>query len=217
MIYLLMLVDIARYVLTVEVASEHRHHIILTLLLSHQWPRFTPTSHALITEYLDIPMECYDFNIVDDKGNKAGFATFVEEMMQRLVDGGTCFYPYHELTKIVKPEPTSQTRNGVNTVSELYFANGAKATASITTILNIPQRPLMNIVRESNFDAVGILNADKLDALHSVQTVVATKLYLYYPRGHVFWYKLGLRSGEFDYEGDARNMLLGGRYHGESS
>lgn len=176
------------------------------------WPEFTPTLHALITEYLGIPMGCYDdsvpcqvFNIVDQQGTKAGFALFVEEMMQRLSDGGACFFPYHELSSFAKISD--------NQATELYFSNGVVATASRATILNLPQRPLLKVVRESNLDAIGMLDARKLDALHSVQTVIATKLYLYYPRGSVFWRKLGLQSGDFELEGDARNMLLAGRYH----
>jgi hypothetical protein len=62
-----------------------------------------------------------------------------------------------------------------------------------------------------------MLNRETLDALHSVQTVIATKLYLYYPRGSVWWRKLGLTMGDFEHPGDARNMLLAGRYHGKPS
>ena len=156
-------------------------------------------------------MECYDdsdpctvFTIVNESGKKAGFATFVEEMMSRLVNAGACFYPFHELKSLSK----------VDELTELRFSNGAVATASITTILNLPQKPLMTVVRNSNFDAVGLIDAPTLDALHSVQSVIATKLYLYYPRGHVFWRRLGLISGDYEFAGDARNMLLGGRYHG---
>ena len=137
-----------------------------------------------------------------------GFATFVEEMMTRLVDAGACFYPFHELKSLSKID------TGAGEVTELRFSNGVVATANITTILNLPQKPLMAVVRNSNFDAVGLIDAPTLDALHSVQSVIATKLYLYYPRGHVFWRRLGLISGDYEFAGDARNMLLGGRYHG---
>ena len=130
------------------------------------WPEFTPTAHALITEYLGIPMGCYDdsdpchvYNIVDEDGTKAGFTLFVEEMMQRLSDKGTCFYPFHELKSLKRLTnfdllDGSVSRTGANTttVSELYFANGVTATATLGTILNVPQRPLLNIVRESQFD-----------------------------------------------------------------
>jgi Hint-domain len=186
----------------------------------------------LITEYLGIPMDCYDdsepcevYNIVDSEGKKAGFATFVEEMMKRLTDGGACFYPYHELVAIDKREATQAELDVAverqfvppiaadNMVTDLMFANGVTATATWTTILNMPQRPLLSVVRNSNFDAKDMLDAETLDALHSVQTVVAQKFYLYYPKGHVWWRKLGIRSGEFELEGDARNMLLSGRYH----
>ena len=49
------------------------------------------------------------------------------------------------------------------------------------------------------------------DAAHSVQTEVVTKLYLYYE--DVWWHKLGLYNGDFEFPGDAQNMLLQGRYH----
>ncbi|KAL3942296.1 MAG: hypothetical protein SGARI_000313, partial [Bacillariaceae sp.] len=196
------------------------------------WPEFTPTAHALITDYLGIPMDCYDdsepcqvYNIVDIDGKKSGFATFVEAMMKRLTDGGACFYPYHELVKLEKREAVGDEldvaieRQAVpdlpvdDMVTDLMFANGVTATATWTTILNIPQRPLLKVVRNSNFDAKDMLNSETLDALHSVQTVVAQKLYLYYPKGQVWWRKLGIRTGDFEWEGDARNMLLSGRYH----
>ena len=161
-------------------------------------------------------MECYDnsdpctvFTIVDANGKKAGFTTFVEEMMRRLIDAGACFYPFHELKSL------SQVENGGLKMTELRFANGVVATASMTTILNIPQKPLFSVIRNSHFDEIGLIDAPTLDALHSVQSVIATKLYLYYPRGHVFWRKLGLIAGDFEFAGDARNMLLGGRYHGK--
>jgi hypothetical protein len=165
-------------------------------------------------------MVCYDdsvpcavFNIVDENGKKDGFATFVEEMMTRLVTAGACFYPYHELTSLAKvDDPSSPT----GSVAELYFANGVTAIATTATILNMPQRPLLNVVRNSNFDAVGMLDVETLDALHSVQTVIATKFYLYYAKGSVFWRKLGINTGDFESDGDARSMLLAGRYHGTS-
>ena len=49
------------------------------------------------------------------------------------------------------------------------------------------------------------------DAAHSVQTEVVTKLYLYYEVA--WWLKLGLDNGDFEFPGDAQNMLLQGRYH----
>jgi hypothetical protein len=163
-------------------------------------------------------MGCYDdsvpcdvYNIVDENGDKAGFATFVEEMMRRLVDGGACWYPYHELHSFKKVDDAT---NPNGSVTELYFANSVTATATFTTVLNMPQRPLLNVVRNSDLDAVGMLDFETMDALHSVQTVIATKLYLYYPKGHVWWHQLGLQTGDFETDGTARQMLLAGRYHG---
>jgi hypothetical protein len=169
-------------------------------------------------------MDCYDksevpcgkFNIVDEAGKKAGFATFVEEMMTRLIDQGACFYPFHELEYIeVADSATANSRAAANIgdVTMLHFTNGVTATATFSTVLNIPQRPLLNVMRNSNLSDA-ILNAETLDAMHSVQTAIVSKLYLYYPKGEVWWHKLGLTTGDFEAEGDARNMLLQGRYHG---
>jgi hypothetical protein len=157
---------------------------------------------------------CTRYVIVDEDGEKAGFATFNEQMLQRLIDGGACFFPNHELVKFEKlqDETTSVSRSTGADPTKLYFGNGVEATATLATILNIPQRPLLKIVRNSKLDAAGILDMPRLKALHSVQTVISSKLYLYYPRGHVFWYKLGLTSGDFEFPGDAQNMLLAGRY-----
>jgi len=185
------------------------------------WPKFTPTLHALITEYLELAVECYDdsnpcivYNLVDESGNKNGFATFSEVMLQKMIDEGACWFPNHELSRFEKAQDKQIQRSFLNlSPTKLYFSNGVETSVSRATILNIPQRPLMKVIRNSDLDTAGILDGPKLDALHSVQTVVSTKLYLYYPKGHVFWYELGLLSGTFDYAGDAQNMLLEGRYH----
>jgi hypothetical protein len=157
---------------------------------------------------------CTKFNIVDEDGEKSGFASFNEAMLQKLIDGGACWYPYHELVRFEKEtDPAVSTRQNEPRFPEptkLYFANGVVATATDATFLNIPQRPLLKILRNS--DLPGVLDLEKLDALHSVQTTISTKLYLYYPKGHVFWKKLGLNAGDFKYPGDAQNMLLEGRY-----
>lgn len=134
--------------------------------------------------------------------------------MSRLVDKGACFFPQHELQALTKIPANIETASALSVPgTELLFTNGVRATATMTTILGIPQRPLLKVLRNSNLPDT-IVDIDTLDALHSVQTVIATKLYLYYPRGQAWWLKLGLTSGEFESDGDARNMLLGGRYHG---
>jgi len=93
----------------------------------------------------------------------------------------------------------------------LTFANGATATATQTTILNIPQRPLLSVLRSSTFPEGYAPTANTYRALHSVQSVIATKLYLYYKSA--WWYDLGFRNGDFVFEGDATAMPLKGRYH----
>lgn len=179
------------------------------------WPEYTPTTHALIKDYLGLNVGCYEdeslldgpcerYNIVDDDGNKIGFASFVEEMMQRLVDGGACFFPRHELKSI------SHLPDGTNTLS---FSNGVIASNVPQVILNIPQRSLLKILRKSDIPFAGGINEQKelFEAAHSVQSEVVTKLYLYYD--DVWWYKLNLFNGDFDFPGDAQDMLLKGRYH----
>lgn len=166
--------------------------------------------HALITEKLKLNVSCYQkvapclqYNIVGSNGEKVGFTTFVEKMMQILVDQGAMFFPRHSLSSF----HTNVT--GV-TAHTLYFSNGVVATAS-DVILNVPQQPLLRILRESIIP----MNDENLkqvyDAVHSVQPEVATKLYLYY--SNAWWPKLGLFNGDFSMPGDARNMLLEGRYH----
>jgi len=145
---------------------------------------------------------CLKYNIVGEDGEKIGFATFVEEMMSRIIDQGACFYPRHELVSIQHDESGSNT---------LMFANGVVATATDNTILNIPQRPLLEVLRKSQILDDVQEEKDVYDSMHSVQTELVTKLYLYYE--DAWWYKLGLTNGDFEMPGDARNMLLQGRYH----
>lgn len=146
---------------------------------------------------------CVKFNIVGDDGEKIGFATFVEELMSRLIDKGACFFPRHNLVSIKHNED-----NGSNT---LNFSNGVSTTASHSTILNIPQRSMLEVLRESDLYSTSGPEKEAFDAMHSVQTEIVTKLYLYYE--DAWWYRMGLKDGDFEMQGDARNMLLQGRYH----
>jgi hypothetical protein len=143
---------------------------------------------------------CQKFNIVTDTGQKAGFASFVEEMMTILVDDGACFFPRHELTSINYKESDE--------VKTLKFANGVSATTE-ELILNVPQRPLLQILRKSDLPLDLETETEIFDGVHSVQTEIVTKLYLYYNSS--WWYDLGLKNGDFEMAGDARNMLLRGR------
>jgi hypothetical protein len=152
-------------------------------------------------------MDCYEdetpcqkFNIVTETGEKAGFASFVEEMMTILVDDGACFFPRHELTSIDYKESDE--------VKTLGFANGVSATTE-ELILNIPQRPLLKVLRKSNLPLDPEGESVIFDGLHSVQTEIVTKLYLYY--NNSWWYDLGLTNGDFEMAGDARDMPLRGR------
>ena len=171
------------------------------------WPRFTPVTHALITEVLGLGVECYEdedpcekFNIIDKDGNKAGFATMPEEMMRRVTDAGVRYFPTHKLVSMTKVESSTH----------LHFENGIKAAAG-RVFLNIPQRPLLEVLRGSESLLTPEQAKEAYSGAHAVQTEMVAKVYLYYP--NAWWYDLGLTNGEFADEGDATNMPLKGRYH----
>jgi hypothetical protein len=125
-------------------------------------------------------------------------------MMDRLIDAGACFFPRHELVSI------SHKDDGSNT---LLFANGVIAPDVPQVILNVPQRPLLKILRKSDIPFTDGVSEERelYDAAHSVQTEIVTKLYLYYE--DAWWHRLKLYNGDFELAGDAQEMLLRGRYH----
>jgi hypothetical protein len=169
------------------------------------WPEYTPVTHALIVDKLGLSVACYDpaedpcekFILVDEAGHNAGFATYVEELATKLFAQGARWFPRRRVVSVAPRDPGLA----------LTFASGAQATAE-KTILNIPQRPLLEIMRGS--PTLG-LDASAFAAAHAVQTEVVTKLYLYYDVA--WWRELGLTSGDFKLDGDAANMPLKGRYH----
>ena len=134
---------------------------------------------------------------MDEAGHNAGFATYVEELATALFAQGARWFPRRRVASVAPRDPGLA----------LTFASGAQATAE-KTILNIPQRPLLEIMRGS--PSLG-LDASAFAAAHAVQTEVVTKLYLYYDVA--WWRELGLTSGDFKLDGDAANMPLKGRYH----
>lgn len=121
-----------------------------------------------------------------------------------LIDDGACFYSRHELVSIEAESAESES------IKKLSFANGVKATAE-QVILNVPQHPLLKIMRKSDLPLTETESLAITDSLHSVQTEIAAKVYLYYE--NAWWLDLGLSSGEFASPGDARTMMLQGRYH----
>mmetsp|Transcript_101720 Transcript_101720/g.175487 ORF Transcript_101720/g.175487 Transcript_101720/m.175487 type:complete len:710 (-) Transcript_101720:76-2205(-) len=174
------------------------------------WPEYTPVTHALVTSYLKLHAGCYEvledpskcekFNIVDASGDKIGFTTFVERMMELLTQAGVRYFPLHRLTSLSQPSGGSTT---------LGFSNGVSATASHSVILNIPQRPLLDVMRASG--SLSGVDTRTYQAMHSVQSEIVTKVYLYYKKA--WWYDLGLKNGAFSLDGDATLMPLKGRYH----
>jgi len=150
------------------------------------WPKYTPIAHALITDYLGLPVHCYDpgdvpcakFNIATEVGSdrKAGFGTFVEEMMNRLVNAGARWFPNYELKAIAQSSAPAD--------KQLTFGNGAQAVAS-KLILNMPQRALLKVLRASSLP-MGALDGGYFEALytvatealHTVATEIVTNVYL---------------------------------------
>ena len=78
-----------------------------------------------------------------------------------------------------KPQAESQT--------SVTFSNGVTATATDGVILNIPQRPLMELLRNSTLPT-GALDKREFQGLHGVQGEIVAKLYLYYPKA--WWYEV---------------------------
>lgn len=141
------------------------------------------------------------FNIVDSNGNKGGFATMPEKLMERVMKHGARWFPNSELISINKTMAGSP--------SHLTFKSGITSIAK-EVILNMPQRPLISVIRKSTLPP-GAVNANLFSALHAVQTEIVTKLYMHY--SDAWWRKLNLTVGSFDQTGDTQNMLLEGRYH----
>jgi predicted NAD/FAD-dependent oxidoreductase len=172
------------------------------------WPEYTPVTHALITDWLGLSVACYDpsedpcekYIVVDAAtGANAGLATYVEALAGDLFAAGARWFPRHKLDALA---PASS--GGLS----LAFANCAAATAA-TVLLNVPQRPLLEVLRASS--AALALPQATFEAAHAVQTEIVQKLYLYYESA--WWRELGLTTGDFSLAGDASNMLLKGRYH----
>ena len=81
---------------------------------------------------------CEKFILVDEAGHNAGFATYVEELATALFAQGARWFPRRRVASVAPRDPGLA----------LTFASGAQATAE-KTILNIPQRPLLEIMRGS--------------------------------------------------------------------
>jgi hypothetical protein len=78
-------------------------------------------------------------------------------------------------------KPTEESQSTVT------FSNGVIATATDSVILNIPQRPLMELLRNSTLPD-GALDKRDFQGLHGVQGEIVAKLYLYYPKA--WWYEV---------------------------
>ena len=122
--------------------------------------------------------------------------------MRRVTAAGARYYPVHKLVTMAKAEQGGDTT--------LHFENGVKATAG-RVFLNIPQRPLLEVLRASEGMLTPEQAKEAYSGAHAVQTEMVAKVYLYYP--NAWWYHLGLTQGDFALEGDADKMPLQGRYH----
>eukprot|EP00967_Tisochrysis_lutea_P094058 scaffold136514_cov26-Tisochrysis_lutea.AAC.3 len=187
----------------------------------------SPRTQFLITERLGLSLGCYDpisclgKVIVDGEGNRIGFVTFLEKMLEEITELGVRYFPGHAVTSLER-------------AGEDYLVNVAALPfpiAASRVILAVPQYPLQQprrrhrpsqhrrltsfaralpqILRASPTVEVG---DDLYTAIHSLQPVHAVKFYLYYE--DAWWItKLGLEEGGFTAEGNAVSPPLEGRYH----
>jgi hypothetical protein len=82
------------------------------------------------------------------------------------------WFPNSEAVSIQKAALTGDAK--------VVFSNGVVATATGSIILNIPQRPLLELIRNSSLPE-GLMSKRNYQGIHGIQTEIVTKLYLYYP------------------------------------
>jgi len=167
----------------------------------------SPRSQYLIVNRLNLTLGCYDpisclgKVVVDSEGKRIGFATFLEKMVDQLLQAGVRIFNEHALHSI---EPLPYLDNQ----KLLTFANNVLVVAD-RVILTMPQYPLTQVLNQSPHLH---LDAALRRSVHSLQPVYATKVYLYYE--DAWWItKLGHREGTFVAEGNAVSPPLDGRYH----
>jgi len=180
------------------------------------WYIYTPLLGALIDNALKIPSAPYEpgnpnstlRKIIDMDGQNAGYATFVETMVEKLkgLDGFKMQFN-EELVAIQASQSGGRIR--------LDFASGLTVSTG-KVLLNLPQLPLLKVLDNSEglFDAAGVP-----PALQVPTPMDGVKLYVHYTNA---WWRniLNLTSGSFglDMHNATTKPLtqlpdLSGRYH----
>ena len=122
------------------------------------WYIYTPLLGGLIDNKLGLPSAPYEpgnlkstvRKLVDDKGQNAGYATFVEAMMRQLQTYPNVKIEFHQelislaLTDHSSSSDGSSDGSGVS----LTFASGLVVTAG-KAVLNMPQLPLLKVLDRS--------------------------------------------------------------------
>lgn len=153
---------------------------------------YTPLTAALIDQRLGLPSAVYEpgsgsplRKIVDDSGENAGYATFVDAMLAEATSERLHLHYNQELVSI-------QTADGAPVL--LTFSSGLTASAA-SVVLNVPQLPLLKILSHSETSLLGPTGAVP-PALQAPVPNDGVKLYVHY--NNAWWRNLlNLTSGEF--------------------
>lgn len=168
------------------------HEVCENMSSTESWCIYNPITSGIVGE-LGLKAGEYDPDpknwdhamriLVDDAGHKVGYLTFVEEMLNRAQKKGADIR-FRTTVRGLK------AGNGTNVALELD--NGAFVTAS-AALLNIPQRPLLKLLRNSGPPFSSVFPAP----LYDPAPFPIMKLYIHY--NDAWWRNyLGLDAGFFE-------------------
>lgn len=213
--------------LTVE-AGAYRYvdkPIVATDPKGRTWKTvWTPLTAALLEKGLQLPTAPYEpgdpvhamRKIVDRSGHNAGYVTFVEELLKQVKSKGLRFFPGQTLTSIA----AGALHPGEGFALAFSASDGSdpEVVFSEKVLLNIPQQPLLQVLRVSPFlwasDSNWLDGTTPMDPLYVPTRSVDVKLYVYYE--DAWWINdLNLTTGMFEDDADtnAQHAPLAGRYH----
>jgi len=172
---------------------------------------YAPLTAALIMKSLKLPTAPYEpktnctmRKIVDDEGQNAGYAAFVEEMQRQAEEKGVRFY-----------FNTTVTSLGLEGYDILVRASDHNSNTSLiiksqNVLLNLPMRPLTRLLFNSDPE---VLQFGYPDVLSEVRPQSGIKLYVHYEDA---WWRnyLNLSIGMFTVnQTGPHDPPLFGRYH----
>jgi hypothetical protein len=167
------------------------HEVCENMSSSESWCIFNPITASIVPE-LGLKTGVYDPDpknwdnamriLVDDKGYKVGYLTLVEEMLAHAKSKGADIHFNTTVRGIA----------GNGTGVQLQLDTGAVVTAN-AVLLNIPQRPLLKLLRNSGQPFSSVFPAPLYDPV----PFNIMKLYVHYEDA---WWRnyLGLNSGFFE-------------------